>query len=148
MIILKASTHQGHQQFRGQGKQWVAMSTMAILESMKVPPRDWDPYQLDSILEKGDELYMKIHVTGKFPSMEYLTFSDVSNMLSDVNMTESVHGTIDSNYSGIGSSPFKLLKDGLSELLKVNNQCILTMLFRCCHPRRRTVLPLRLPQQG
>ena len=60
MIILRASTHQGHSQFRGKGRQCVAISTMAILESQKTTLGDWDPYQLDSLLQKGDELYMKI----------------------------------------------------------------------------------------
>ena len=125
MIILRASTHQGHSQFRGKGRQCVAISTMAILESQKTPPGDWDPYQLDSLLQKGDELYMKI--ISKYPESEYLTFNDVSNTLSDLNMIESIHGTIDSNYCATGNFPFLSLKDGLNEVFGINSQCLLTM---------------------
>ena len=125
MIIIRASTHQGHTQFRGNGRQCMAISTLAILLSQKMPPRQWDPYKLDELLQKGDELY--ITLVEKNPQLEYLTFSDINNEVSDVNVSESLHGTL-STYSNSGSpSPFFSLEDAVDKLLTVNSQCLFTM---------------------
>ena len=87
----------------------------------KMSPRQWDPYKLDEPLQKWDEQY--ITLVEKNPQLEYLTFSDINNEVSDVNVSESLH-----TYSNSGSpSPFFSLEDAVDKLLTVNSQCLFTM---------------------
>ena len=102
----------------------MAMATMAIQESQKIPPRKWDPHKLDNILQKGDNMYMSI--VEKSPQLGYLTFNDISSALTDTDVSESLHGTLDYCNSN-SSSPFLSLKDAFNELLAVNGQCLFTM---------------------
>ena len=57
-----------------------------------MPPKQWDPYKLDEPLQKGDELYITLVL--KNSKLEYLTFSDINNEVSDVNVSESLPGIL------------------------------------------------------
>ena len=61
MLIVRASSHQGHPKVLGNGRQCVAISAMAMQLSKTLPPRKWDPYKLDKILQDNDSFYMALN---------------------------------------------------------------------------------------
>ena len=87
MNMLRASSHQGALKFRGRGKQCVVNSLQAIFYNYSSPPRFWETKDVDDILERGDETYIKIA-----QESQYLCFSDVPQDFSVI--SDGYHGTI------------------------------------------------------
>ena len=109
--------HQGHEKFKGSGRQCVANAVTAIIQSSKVKPKLWNTKFLDFILATGDDLYMTLENHG----VKYLTHQDLPDSIAT--LCPSFNGMVDGKTEGLLYS----LYDALQCALNNETACLFTM---------------------
>ena len=73
-LLACGSIHQGHERFKGQsrGKQCSFMSLSVLINAQNIPVMEWNTSTIDSVLIRGDTMYLDAFENGDIPHKGFI----------------------------------------------------------------------------